>query len=56
MALMLGEEQIPLLFVGEMGIKRAYAGNERVYERNSSYFYLDLCSSPNNQDETTFSE
>lgn len=45
MALKLGENQIPLLFVGEMGIKCGYAGDDRVYERGGSYFYLEYFSS-----------
>lgn len=44
MALKLGGNQIPLLFVGEMGIKRGYAGNERIYERGGGYFYLEFFS------------
>lgn len=62
MALKLGENQIPLLFVGEMGIKCGYAGDDRVYERGGSYFYLEYFSSPEafiqhgSAEPTTFTE
>ena len=46
MAIILGETYIPLLFVGDMGIKSGYAGNEQVYEREGGYFYLDFSFPP----------
>ena len=44
MAIKLGADSIPLLFIGEMGIKSGYAGKARVYERGGGYLFLELYS------------
>ena len=40
-----GAEQITALFAGQMGIQAGYAGNDLVFGRVGSYFYLDLDTS-----------
>lgn len=42
--LSVGNDKIASLFAGNMGIKRAYVGSELVYERNSSYIYVELAT------------
>lgn len=37
-----GNDKIASLFAGNMGIKRVYVGSELVYERASSYIYIEL--------------
>lgn len=37
-----GAEQVTSLMVGDMGIKSIFAGQENVYERPGSYFFLIL--------------
>ena len=37
-----GEKKISDLFAGSMGIKAAYAGDNLIFYRESSYFYLEL--------------
>lgn len=37
-----GKQEVPLLFDKEMGIKRAYVGDAIVYDRQSSFFYVEL--------------
>lgn len=36
------EEEITELFVGEMGIRSVYAGEEELYTRPGAYCYLEL--------------
>lgn len=38
----LGDSVTPLLFEGDMGVKRVYLGDELIYERPGGYFYLIL--------------
>lgn len=37
-----GAEEITSLFVGEMGIKTACVGDAQIYNRTSSYVYIQL--------------
>lgn len=37
-----GENQISEIFVGNMGIKTIFVGNEPVYERTGGYIYIEL--------------
>lgn len=38
----IGEKPIEAMMIGEMGIKNAYLGETKVYERSGGYFYLEL--------------
>lgn len=38
----LEQDQITEIFIGQMGIKEAYRGEELVYTRPGGYFYIDL--------------
>lgn len=35
-------DEITALYTGEMGIKEVQLGEETIYERPGSYFYLEL--------------
>lgn len=35
-------DRIDLIYVGEMGVRQVYAGDDLVYERPGGYFYLYL--------------
>lgn len=39
-----GSEEIKTMFVGDMGIKTAAIGDEKIYERVCSYVYIQLIS------------
>lgn len=39
-----GSDEIKTMFVGDMGIKTAAIGEEKIYERVSSYVYIQLIS------------
>lgn len=36
------EKEITELFIGEMGVKSAFVGNEEIYTRPGAYCYLEL--------------
>lgn len=40
-----GAEQITALFSGQMGIQAGYTGDDLVFSRTGSYFYLELQTS-----------
>jgi len=45
-----GDSVIPLLFQGDMGIKRVYLGDELIYERPGGFFFLELDTKPDEGD------
>lgn len=40
--LIIGEQSLAGLFVGEMGVKTACVGEQTLYERAGGYVYLEL--------------
>ena len=42
MGICAGDDSIPAVYVGEMGIKEIYAGDESVYNRPGGYIYVEL--------------
>ena len=40
-----GSQNIPTMFIGDMGVKSAYVGSQKIYERLSSFVYIRLDAS-----------
>ena len=40
-----GSEQVTSFMLGEMGIKKIAVGTDVIYERTSSFFYIQLINS-----------